>query len=762
MKKVLSIVIVIALLATQFILPAFAEEIEITVENVTVTATRDLIDRYDGSWDVEYDEEENKTKFFVYDTTAAEFWFELEMSDGETFSGDMWEVSGYLDTEFFYDNIVCYDENHIGTYKVEVGCEYFTAEAEVNVVENPVESVKVEATETLIENWTGDWEEYWEDEDSVEFFYYDTYYAFPYYTITYKDGTVYEGFDDAISDQTGYYPYDIDTQYGNPWVVGKNTAKASFLGVECEYEVEVVETPVASIEAVPTFPLYENYNGYWAEKLTEDGAEEYFEYSVVDSLPVFTVTFKDGEVVEGTTEEIWFLTGEDFVIVNDQYDNHWTLGENTAKFVYMGCEVSFPVEVVKDTVVSVTGEPMTYLIEKYSGFWENNVDEEGNETKYFWYDVYEAEPMFTITYEDGSTFTGTDEEIYWKTGVWTYDYTEQFANPWVVGENTANMSYLGHEFEVVFEVQESPVESVVLTEENGLTIEIKYKDDETASKAKAIDVVSEYVGFYEKTYIVTTNGEIECTIYTNADEEGNNEEFYISVLGVESNKLDNSDWLNATLCANEVAYSSLIYATGSEELFGKTFAGYNSASEEQDLTQMVALATYLCEYWPEIDEPYFYHNLETDVINEYLQWVFGVTFEDFTDVDGYDAETGMVEVFEPMESAYEYETKDMNFVDGKWEKTFRVVEIETGKVEILKIVLNEDMTIDRILFRMFGDVTGDGKVGALDARWILQHVALTKDFDESQKLVADINGDGKLGAIDARGVLQFVAGTKKF
>ena len=519
MKKVLSIVIVIALLATQFILPAFAEEIEITVENVTVTATRDLIDRYDGSWDVEYDEEENKTKFFVYDTTAAEFWFELEMSDGETFSGDMWEVSGYLDTEFFYDNIVCYDENHIGTYKVEVGCEYFTAEAEVNVVENPVESVRVEATETLIENWTGDWEEYWEDEDSVEFFYYDTYYAFPYYTITYKDGTVYEGFDDAISDQTGYYPYDIDTQYGNPCVVGKNTAKASFLGVECEYEVEVVETPVASIEAVPTFPLYENYNGYWAEKLTEDGTEEYFEYSVVDSLPVFTVTFKDGEVVEGTTEEIWFLTGEDFVIVNDQYDNHWTLGENTAKFVYMGCEVSFPVEVVKDTVVSVTGEPMTYLIEKYSGFWENNVDEEGNETKYFWYDVYEAEPMFTITYEDGSTFTGTDEEIYWKTGVWTYDYTEQFANPWVVGENTANMSYLGHEFEVVFEVQESPVESVVLTEENGLTIEIKYKDDETASKAKAIDVVSEYVGFYEKTYIVTTNGEIECTIYTNADED---------------------------------------------------------------------------------------------------------------------------------------------------------------------------------------------------------------------------------------------------
>ncbi len=761
MKKALSIVIVIALLATQFILPVFATEVEATIENVTVTATRDLIDRYDGNWDFEYDEEENGIEFFVYDTAAAEFWFELEMSDGETFSGDMWEVSGYLDTEFFYDNIVCYDENHIGTYEVEIGCEYFTETVEVNVVENPVESVKAEATAALIENWTGDWVEYCEDEECVEYFYYDTYYAFPYYTITYKDGTVYEGYDEEICEQTGYYVFDVDTQAEKTWAVGKNTAKASFLGVECEYEVEVVETPIESIDVETTFPLYENYSGYWATIYNDEGEEEqYFEYSVMDSVPVFTVTLKDGEVIEGTADEIAYMTDEYFATVDDQYKNPWQLGENTAKLVFIGYEFSFSVEVVKDAVVSVVGEPMTYLIKDYSGNWEYFYDENGNETEYFCYDVYEAEPMFTITYEDGSTFTGTDEEIYWETGVWTYDETEQYANPWVVGENTANMTYLGHEFEVVFEVQESLVESVVLTEENGLTIEIKYKDDETADKAKAIDILVEMVDYELKTYIITVNGMIECEVYVSEDEE--NPEFYISVLGVESNKLDNCNWLNATLSANEVAYSSLIYATGSEELFGKKFTGYNSADESPDLTQMVALATYLCEYDPEIDEPYFYHNLSTDVINEDLASVFGVAFEDFTGVDGYDAETGMVEVLEPMESAYEFETKDMNFVDGKWEKVYRVVELETGKVEILKVVLNEDMTIDRIIFRMFGDVTGDGKVSALDARWILQSVALTKDFDESQKLVADINGDGKLGAIDARGVLQFVAGSKVF
>lgn len=760
MKKVLSLIIVIALLTTQFILPTFAAEVEATIENVTVTATRDLIDRYDGNWDVEYDEEENEIDVFIYDTTAAEFWFELEMSDGETFSGDMWDVSGYLETEFYLDNIICYDENHIGTYEVEISCEYFTETVEVNVVENPVESVKAEATEVLIENWTGEWVEYWEDEECVEYFYYDVYQTYPYYTITYKDGTVYEGYDEEIWEQTGYYVFDVVTQSEKPWAVGKNTAKASFLGVECEFEVEVVETPVESVEVKTTFPLYENYSGYWAEKMTEDGIEEYFEYSVMDSLPVFTVTFKDGEVIEGTADEISFMTEEDFSIVDDQSENPWKLGENTAKFAYMGYEFSFPVEVVKDTVVSVVGEPMTYLIKNYSGYWEYFYDENDNETEYFCYDVYEAEPMFTITYEDGTSFTGTDEKIFWETGVWTFDETEQSANPWVVGENTANMSYLGHEFEVVFEVQESPVESVVLTEENGLTIEVKYKDDETADKAKAIDFLAELVDYELKTYIITENGMIECGVYAIEGEE--TQEFYISVLGVESNKLDNCEWLYATMYANEIAYSSLIYATGSEELFDKKFTGYNSADENPDLTQMVALATYLCEYDPEIDEPYFYHNLGADTINEDLASVFGVSFDDFTGVDGYNAETGMVEIFEPMESAYEYETKDMNFVDGKWEKTYRVVEVETGKVETLKVVLNEDMTIDRILFRVFGDVTGDGKVGALDARWILQHVAGTKEFDESQKLVADVNGDGKLGAIDARGVLQFVAGTKEF
>ncbi len=58
-----------------------------------------------------------------------------------------------------------------------------------------------------------------------------------------------------------------------------------------------------------------------------------------------------------------------------------------------------------------------------------------------------------------------------------------------------------------------------------------------------------------------------------------------------------------------------------------------------------------------------------------------------------------------------------------------------------------------------GDVNGDGKVGAVDARLILQHVANIRELSAAELARADIvgNGDG-VKATDARKVLQIVAG----
>lgn len=61
---------------------------------------------------------------------------------------------------------------------------------------------------------------------------------------------------------------------------------------------------------------------------------------------------------------------------------------------------------------------------------------------------------------------------------------------------------------------------------------------------------------------------------------------------------------------------------------------------------------------------------------------------------------------------------------------------------------------------MPGDINGDGKVTAVDARWVLQIAARTRDVTEAEKISVDLNKDGKVTAVDARWVLQIAAGIR--
>lgn len=65
-----------------------------------------------------------------------------------------------------------------------------------------------------------------------------------------------------------------------------------------------------------------------------------------------------------------------------------------------------------------------------------------------------------------------------------------------------------------------------------------------------------------------------------------------------------------------------------------------------------------------------------------------------------------------------------------------------------------------ILKAVPGDINGDGKVSAIDARIALQYNAGNKELTAEQLAAADVNGDGKVSAIDARWILQAVAGNR--
>ena len=57
-----------------------------------------------------------------------------------------------------------------------------------------------------------------------------------------------------------------------------------------------------------------------------------------------------------------------------------------------------------------------------------------------------------------------------------------------------------------------------------------------------------------------------------------------------------------------------------------------------------------------------------------------------------------------------------------------------------------------------GDVDGDGKISALDALLLLQHINDLVNLNEAQFERADLNGDGRLTASEALRILQYVSG----
>jgi GH25 family lysozyme M1 (1,4-beta-N-acetylmuramidase) len=70
-----------------------------------------------------------------------------------------------------------------------------------------------------------------------------------------------------------------------------------------------------------------------------------------------------------------------------------------------------------------------------------------------------------------------------------------------------------------------------------------------------------------------------------------------------------------------------------------------------------------------------------------------------------------------------------------------------------------DMNIAYISFEK-GDVNGDGKVTAADARRVLRAASQLEILSETEKYLADVNYDGRITAADARKILQKSAGTE--
>ncbi|MGN0555102.1 MAG: cohesin domain-containing protein [Candidatus Fimenecus sp.] len=77
-----------------------------------------------------------------------------------------------------------------------------------------------------------------------------------------------------------------------------------------------------------------------------------------------------------------------------------------------------------------------------------------------------------------------------------------------------------------------------------------------------------------------------------------------------------------------------------------------------------------------------------------------------------------------------------------------------------EVMVTDTDVVKNLSIQLLGDLNGDGKINAVDARWVLQAASGARELTDAQKAAADLNGDGKINAVDARWILQVASGAR--
>ncbi len=377
--------------------------------------------------------------------------------------------------DFYYDNFT------VGSNIITVWYMGISTTFEVMGIENPVASIavtKLPDKSTYIENIYGYWDSRWDgaQQEYVPFFYYNYSMNGMELTISYTDGT------SAVwsYDENGsyFYGYQVNwyvNQYIVPWQLGSNPVIATYMDVQTTFDVKVIENPVESIEVtkLPDKTTYiENADGFWTIRWDEAQQEHvpvfYYNYSL--NGMELTVYHTDG------TSEVWsydeygpYFNGYEVNCNTDQYNTPWQLGGNQVTASYLENSTTFNFEVVENPVdsIEVTKLPnkSTY-IENINGYWGNRWDEIQQEHVPFFYYYYDMNGMeLTVYYKDGTSAVWSyDEYDSYFNGYYVNCSTDQYNTPWQLGGNPLTVSYMSAQTTFEFEVVESPVESIDVTQ----------------------------------------------------------------------------------------------------------------------------------------------------------------------------------------------------------------------------------------------------------------------------------------------------------
>lgn len=379
------------------------EVVENPVASVDISYDGQLYENISGSM---YDDGSGQ-EYFRYDIDQNDLYLTVTNKDGTVYEGTYWEV--YAQTGFY----VLLDSDQSAQNPWTVGRHQFTysyagitGTLDVEVLENPIQSVTVEQTEPLIENYSGNWIS---DEDSVDRWFEYRELDNLLVTVTYKDGTVYAGDPGSVWGETGFdFSTYTDQSSDNPWGVGVHTVEYSFAGFNGTFEVKIVENPIQSMEVTYNKTLTQYIDGDLKEDWGDNG-EDYMDYDLDRYSILVTIHYTDGTSFQGCAMDLYKI-GNGYTF--DYYSPaEWKPGTNTVSYSYYGYEGTFDVKMTGKTVQSIdilkvlpldeklNNDP-TYKIKYRVNFTDGTSDTCVNT------DGYEDRDYAKVTYNnDGRTFT---------------------------------------------------------------------------------------------------------------------------------------------------------------------------------------------------------------------------------------------------------------------------------------------------------------------------------------------------------------------
>ncbi len=399
----------------------------------------------------------------------------------------------------FYSNTTPWG---IGEHTATVRYNGFSSTYTVIIEESPIVDITIEPVELLEKI------DVTQSSDNDENGFPVTWYAYAivpdFITIHYKDGSEVSGTQEEIAEQTGiWYSCSSDESYENQWSVGEHTATLNFNGFEKDYTVKILECPISHI-SVEDMEIMEYTNGettndgYWDENGNYIITDSWFIYHVVPDY--ITVHLKDGSSVSGN--EYFEAAGHWPGLESDQsYENQWDVGTHTATLRYGSLITNYTVTILESPIASIVIDPIL-LTEKINGYitYDRYWHDMENYTDYYYFQYYVEPPYITINYKDGTSISGTQQEIGEMTGIWPSCYSEEgqnYQNQWGVGDHTCIIDFNGARSTYTVTVQECPIEKVTVepvlrTEQFDAIHNSEYWDEETETTIQASWISYEY------------------------------------------------------------------------------------------------------------------------------------------------------------------------------------------------------------------------------------------------------------------------------